>query len=242
MDTLSLSPHILIIDDDLEIRELLRDFLQRRGLIISVSPDGDDLMSMIREMQLDLIVLDLMLPGKSGLELCRDLRRVSRIPIIMLTAVADTSDRIVGLELGADDYVAKPFEPHELLARIRAVLRRRDTTDSAFTPIAPIVHQFAGWTMDITRRRVADPGGVRVEFTRAEFTLLQAFVESSGRVLSREYLLDRCGGDPSLSFDRSVDILVSRLRRKLDDDPKSPALIQTVRGDGYQFVADVRTS
>lgn len=232
-------PHILIVDDDVEIRKLLKDFLRRRGFTVSVAQEEQGLFAALDASKTDLIVLDLLLPGKNGLELCQGLRAVSKVPIIMLTAVADTADRIVGLETGADDYLSKPFDPHELLARIKAVLRRRDDAQAPrFVPPAAEL-SFAGWTFDIERRRLRDPSGVRVELTRAEFNVLAALVEARGRVLSREQLIERCGGDASQSFDRSIDILVSRLRRKLDDDPRAPSMIETVRGGGYQFVAEI---
>jgi two-component system, OmpR family, response regulator len=232
------TPHILVVDDDVQIRSLLKDFFQRRGLKVSVAHDGYGLETVLAEANVDLIILDVMLPGKSGLELCQEIRQRSRIPIIMLTAVTDTGDRIVGLEIGADDYVSKPFDPRELLARIRAVLRRHDGGTARPKDQAATYH-FAGWMLDVERRRLLDSQGVRVELTRSEFNLLAALVEASGRVLSREQLIERCGGDASQSFDRSIDILVSRLRRKLDDDPKSPSMIETVRGGGYQFVAEI---
>lgn len=237
--TVNYAPHILIVDDDADIRELLRDFFQRRGIKVSLAHDGVGMTTILNDAKIDIIVLDLMLPGRSGLELCQDIRKQSKVPIIMLTAVSDTADRIVGLEVGADDYVSKPFDPRELLARIRAVLRRH--APSAETPgdsrPADGTYRFAGWALDVDRRRLIDPNGIRVELTRAEFNLLQALVESAERVLSREQLIERCGGDATYSFDRSIDILISRLRRKLEDDPKAPKLIQTVRGGGYQFVA-----
>lgn len=232
-------PHILIVDDDVEIRKLLKDFFQRRGLKVSLAQDGLGLLAALDASDIDLIVLDLMLPGKSGLELCQDIRTTSKIPIIMLTAVADTADRIVGLEIGADDYLSKPFDPRELLARIRAVLRRRQDSLPAAAVETTQDLVFAGWTLDVERRRLRDPSGVRIELTRAEFNVLAALVEARGRVLSREQLIERCGGDTSHSFDRSIDILVSRLRRKLDDDPRAPSMIETVRGGGYQFVAEI---
>ncbi|MGK9052452.1 response regulator transcription factor [Neorhizobium petrolearium] len=235
---LSSVPHILIVDDNAEIRSLLKDFLQRRGMRVSLAKDGNELALELERTKLDLIVLDIMLPGRTGLELCQEIRRRSRIPIIMLTAMTDTSDRIVGLEVGADDYMSKPFDPRELLARIRAVLRRHGGTALPEPSAAAAVVRFAGWTLDFGRRRLTDAAGVRVELTRAEFNLLEALVEASGRVLSREQLIERCGGNASQSFDRSIDILVSRLRRKLDDNPKAPSMIETVRGGGYQFVAD----
>jgi two-component system OmpR family response regulator len=178
-----------------------------------------------------------MLPGRSGLEICRDIRAHSKMPIIMLTAVTETVDRVVGLEMGADDYVPKPFDPRELLARVRAVLRRPPMEGDSERS-EPRNYRFAGWTLDCARRRLIAPGDVRVELTTAEFNLLQALVRSAQRVLSREQLMDLAGGDGTMSYDRSVDILVSRLRRKMEDDPRAPKLILTVRGGGYQFVPD----
>jgi two-component system OmpR family response regulator len=226
-------PHILIVDDDRGIRHLLQEFFQKRGLRASVAADGVEMEAAIRRAQIDLIVLDVMLPGKSGLELCRELRARYPIPIIMLTAVTETTDRVVGLEMGADDYVPKPFDPRELLARIRAVLRR-NAPEARKDPQRQI-YRFAGWTMDCSRRRLMAPGDVRVELTAAEFNLLHTLVQSAQRVLSREQLIELAGGD---SYDRSVDILVSRLRRKMEDDPRRPKLIMTVRNGGYQFMPE----
>lgn len=232
-----LEPHILIVDDDKGIRDLLREFFQKRGLNTSVAADGNEMEAVMRRGRIDLLVLDVMLPGRSGLELCRDLRaRDSAIPIIMLTAVNETTDRVVGLEMGADDYVPKPFDPRELLARIRAVLRRNGGEVRRLP--ARQVWRFAGWTMDCTRRRLVAPGDVRVELTAAEFNLLATFVRSAQRVLTRDQLIELSGGEGGASYDRSIDILVSRLRRKMEDDPKSPKLIQTVRSGGYQFIPE----
>jgi two-component system OmpR family response regulator len=230
-------PHILIVDDDRDIRELLQAFFHKRGLRASVAADGIEMEALMRRSAVDLIVLDVMLPGKSGLELCRELRARHSTPIIMLTAVTETTDRVVGLEMGADDYVPKPFDPRELLARVRAVLRR-PPMEGASERSEPRTYRFAGWTLDCARRRLIAPGDVRVELTTAEFNLLQALVRSAQRVLSREQLMDLAGGDGTMSYDRSVDILISRLRRKMEDDPRAPKLILTVRGGGYQFVPD----
>jgi len=226
-------PHILIVDDDKDIRDLLQEFFQKRGLRASVAADGVEMEAAMRRAQIDLIVLDVMLPGKSGLELCRELRARYPTPIIMLTAVTETTDRGVGLEMGADDYVPKPFDPRELLARIRAVLRR-NAPETRKDPQRQI-YRFAGWTMDCSRRRLMAPGEVRVELTAAEFNLLTTFVQSAQRVLSRDQLIELAGGD---SYDRSIDILVSRLRRKMEDDPRTPRLIMTVRNGGYQFMPE----
>jgi two-component system OmpR family response regulator len=229
--------HILIVDDDRGTRDLLREFLERHGLHVSVARDGEEMQSILKSTTIDLLVLDVMLPGRSGLEICRDIRARSRMPIIMLTAVTETVDRVVGLEMGADDYVPKPFDPRELLARVRAVLRR-PPMEGASKRSEPRTYRFAGWTLDCARRRLIAPGDVRVELTTAEFNLLQALVRSAQHVLSREQLMDLAGGDGTMSYDRSVDILVSRLRRKMEDDPRAPKLILTVRGGGYQFVPD----
>jgi two-component system OmpR family response regulator len=226
-------PHILIVDDDKDIRDLLQEFFQKRGLRASVAADGVEMEAAMRRAQIDLIVLDVMLPGKSGLELCRELRARYPTPIIMLTAVTETTDRVVGLEMGADDYVPKPFDPRELLARIRAVLRR-NAPETRKDPQRQI-YRFAGWTRDCSRRRLMAPGVVRVELTAAEFNLLTTFVQSAQRVLSRDQLIELAGGD---SYDRSIDILVSRLRRKMEDDPRTPRLIMTVRNGGYQFMPE----
>jgi two-component system OmpR family response regulator len=229
--------HILVVDDDRGTRDLLREFLERHGLHVSVARDGEEMQSVLKRSPIDLIVLDVMLPGRGGLDLCREIRARSRTPIIMLTAVTETVDRVVGLEMGADDYVPKPFDPRELLARIRAVLRRPPLEGPSERP-EPRTYRFAGWTLDCARRRLIAPGDVRVELTTAEFNLLQALVRSAQRVLSREQLMDLAGSDGAMSYDRSVDILVSRLRRKMEDDPRAPKLILTVRGGGYQFVPD----
>ena len=231
-------PHILVVDDDRGIRDLLQEFFRKRGLTASVAADGAEMEAAMRRGTIDLVVLDVMLPGRSGLDLCRELRaRDASIPIIMLTAINDTTDRIVGLEMGADDYVPKPFDPRELLARIRAVLRRNGGGGARRLPQRQI-WRFAGWTMDCSRRRLMAPGEVRVELTAAEFNLLAAFVRSGQRVLTRDQLMELSGGDGGISYDRSVDILVSRLRRKMEDDSRSPKLIQTVRSGGYQFLPE----
>ncbi|MHA6641677.1 response regulator [Mesorhizobium sp. A623] len=229
-------PHILIVDDDRDIRELLQEFFHKRGLRASVAADGIEMEAAMRRAPVDLIVLDVMLPGKSGLELCRELRARHPTPIIMLTAVTETTDRVVGLEMGADDYVPKPFDPRELLARVRAVLRR-NAPEARKEPQRQI-YRFAGWTMDVSRRRLLAPGEVLVELTGAEFNLLHTFARSAQRILTREQLIDLSGGEEGASYDRSIDILVSRLRRKMEDDPRAPSLIQTVRSGGYQFMPE----
>lgn len=236
--TLKADAHILIVDDDKEIRDLLQEFFRKHGMRASVARDEDEMQAELRRAPVDLIVLDVMLPGRSGLDICRDLRIRSTVPIIMLTAVTETIDRVVGLEMGADDYVPKPFDPRELLARTRAVLRRPSASGANHRSV-PQVYKFAGWTLDAARRRLLRPDDVRVELTTAEFNLLHTLVRSGQRVLSREQLVELSNQSGDYSYDRSVDILVSRLRRKMEDDPRSPRLVMTVRGGGYQFVPEV---
>ncbi|MBV2144365.1 response regulator transcription factor [Falsochrobactrum sp. TDYN1] len=234
--------HVLIVDDDKDIRDLLHEFLKRRGLRVSVARNGDEMHELLgRTGRVDLIILDVMLPGKSGIEICQEVRRYSRVPIIMLTAIADAADKILGLEIGADDYIAKPFEPRELLARIRAVLRRYEASRGPSQPLTPI-YRFAGWTFDCARRRLTSPENARVDLTTAEFNLLEAFVKSSQRILSRDQLMEMAGNEVVYGYDRSVDILISRLRRKLEDDPRAPKLILTIRGGGYQFAQEVEVA
>jgi two-component system OmpR family response regulator len=191
-----------------------------------------------------LVVLDVMLPGEDGVSLCRRLRQRHEMPVIMLTALADEADRVVGLEVGADDYVVKPFSPRELLARIRAVLRRAGGGGGRQPPLAqtPEVSQvltFAGWRLDPARRELRDPEGVLVSLTAGEFDLLKAFVERPQRVLSRDLLLDATRGREAGPFDRSIDVQLGRLRRKVEADPKAPELLKTVRGGGYVLAATV---
>ncbi len=239
------SPHILVVDDDHEIRDLLARFLDKHGLRVTAARDGAEMMKALENPGIDLVVLDLMMPGEDGLSLTRRLRtQGNSVPIVMLTAMGEDTDRIVGLEVGADDYLPKPFNPRELLARIKAVLRRfqGDTNDLApvATPTgsAPRL-KFNDWVLDIATRDLTAPDGVVLTLSAGEFDLLRAFVEHPRRVLSRDQLLDLARGRQAIPFDRSIDIQVSRLRRKLDDDPKEPQLIKTVRGGGYLFTPEV---
>ena len=232
------SPHILVVDDDREIRDLLSRFLDRSGLRVSVARDSREMEKILHDSRIDLLVLDLMLPGKDGLAICRDLPAGSSMPVIMLTAMGETTDRIVGLEVGADDYIAKPFEPRELLARVRAVLRRRDAAGKAFSA-GTKAFQFAGWVLDPVRHRLTSPDGTIVSLSGGEFDLLLAFVERPGRVLTREQLLDLTRSRAAVPFDRSIDVQVSRLRHKIEANPQLPELIVTVRSGGYVFSAQV---
>jgi two-component system OmpR family response regulator len=236
------SPHILVVDDDREIRDLLARFLTLNGCRVSVARDEREMRKVLQEAGIDLIVLDIMLPGKDGLAICRELRAASDVPIIMLTAVAEEIDRIVGLEIGADDYLPKPFNPRELLARIRALLRRSAGAPRRGDDSAQALLRFAGWTLDLGRRRLLSPEGALVTLSTGEYELLRAFVEHPQRILTRDQLLDLARGRSPVPFDRSIDVQVSRLRRKIESDPRAPTIIATVRGDGYLFSAAVERS
>ncbi len=233
------SAHLLVVDDDREIRDLLGRFLRRRGFRVTAARDGREMRQALDDWSIDLIILDLMLPGEDGLSLCRQLRAGSGIPIIMLTARGEETERIVGLEMGADDYMPKPFNPHELLARIRAVLRRAGNASKQETPNDGTVARFEGWELNIAQHRLVSPDGVTVELSAGEYSLLVAFVERPQRVLTRDQLLDLSRGRESIPFDRSIDVQVGRLRRKIEPSPKEPTLIKTVRGKGYLFTPAV---
>ncbi len=233
------SPHILVVDDHSEIRDLLKRFLEQHGMRVSCARDGKEMKRLLDEREFDLLVLDLMMPGEDGLTLCRELRAKSRLPIIMLTAMGEETDRIIGLEMGADDYLSKPFNPRELLARIKAVMRR---TQAESLPVPETLTRdlrFDRWLLDVNRRELVDEEGVGMSLSTAEFDLLKVFLERPQRVLSRDQLLDLARGREAVAFDRAIDTLVSRLRRKLERDPKNPELIKTIWGGGYLFAADV---
>jgi len=232
------SKQILVVDDDRQIRELLESYLQRNGYSVLTLADGRGLLALLQERQdIDLIVLDLMMPGEDGFSLCRRIRTESELPIIMLTASAEETDRIVGLEMGADDYVAKPFNPRELLARIRAVLRRVQTAPE---PAAGLRYFcFAGWQLDTVNRDLIDPEGVVKPLSGADFNLLQLFLEHPNQVLSRDDLLNLTRGREAGPYDRSIDVQLSRVRQRLGDDGKDPHIIKTVRGAGYVLAVEV---
>jgi two-component system OmpR family response regulator len=232
--------HILIVDDDLEIRTLLRDYLHKHGYRATAVADGRAMRDQLERGRVDLIILDIMLPGEDGLSLCRDLRARRDIPVIMLTALGDTTERIVGLEMGADDYLAKPFDPRELLARIKVVLRRtRSLPCSAPGDGDATRLRFAGWTLETTARHLVSPTGVVVPLSGGEYRLLKVLVDHPNRVLTRDQLLDLTQGREAGPFDRSIDVQIGRLRRRLGDDGKEPAIIKTVRGAGYVLAATV---
>jgi two-component system OmpR family response regulator len=233
--------HILVVDDDHEIRTLLAEYLEKNGLRVSVARDGKEMQRVLDRVRVDLVVLDILLPGDDGLTLCRTLRASSQLPIIMLTARGDDVDRILGLELGADDYVPKPFKPRELLARITAVLRR--TTHVLREPLPADVrcYRFAGWRLDTTARSLTDEGGSTVALSGAEFRLLAVLLAHAGQVLSRLQLMELLRGRDLDPFDRSIDQRVSRLRQILRDDARSPLIIKTVYGEGYVIGVPVAT-
>ena len=231
---------MLIVDDDREIRDLTARFLRDHGFRTSVAANGQEMDAALADGRFNIIVLDLMMPGDDGLAICQRLRASSSLPIIMLTALGEETDRIVGLELGADDYLAKPFNPRELLARIKAVLRRsRTCTQFEAAAGAGQTLKFLGWSLSLTARELRDPSGALVTLTSGEFELLAALAERPHRVLSRDQLLDLTRGRDAIPYDRSVDVQLSRLRRKVESDPSHPTLIKTVRNGGYVFTADV---
>jgi two-component system OmpR family response regulator len=226
-------PHILVVDDDREIRELLAKFLERQRFRVTTARDGKEARRTFSNGHFQLVVLDLMLPGEGGMEIAHWLRTEGKVPIIMLTAMAEETDRIIGLELGADDYVTKPFNPRELLARIRAVLRRTGETDDRAPETVAKTYSFSGWMLETARRRLLDPAGIEVALTGGEYDLLVALLDRPNRVLTRDMLLDLLRGRQAGPFDRAIDVAVSRLRRKLEDNGRNAQLIKTVRGGGY---------
>ena len=238
------SQHILVVDDDREIRDLIAKFLTKHGYRVTTAADGREMDKMLADWKIDLVVLDIMMPGEDGLSICRRLRANTPMPIIMLTAMGDDTDRIIGLEMGADDYLAKPFNPRELLARIKAVMRRTELITPMAVDDAPeeegrTYHVFDGWRFDLASRDLVSPDGVRTDLSGGEYELLAAFVTRPQRVLSRDQLLDLARGREAQPFDRAIDVQVSRLRRKIEVDAKEPTLIKTVRGGGYMFTAKV---
>jgi two-component system OmpR family response regulator len=241
MARMNTSPHLLIVDDDRGIRDLVSQFLTRHGYRCSTAKNGQEMRDSITAGRIDLVILDLMLPGEDGLSLCRWLRRDSQLPIIMLTAMGEETDRIIGLEMGADDYLPKPFNPRELLARIKAVMRRTGRPQaSEGAPSRTLT--FEGWRLDLSRRQLNTPDGALVELSAGEFDLLVALAERPQRVLTRDQLIDLARGRAATPFDRSVDVQISRLRRKMEADPKNPTLIKTVRSGGYIFSAVVEAA
>ena len=234
------SPHILVVDDHREIRELVSRALAREGFRVSVAADGKAMRKAVVEGRIDLILLDLMLPGEDGLSLCRSLRAQSTIPIIMLTAKGEEVDRVIGLEMGADDYLSKPFGSRELVARIRAVLRRARGDHAGEARQAARLYRFDRWSLNIESRELLRDDGVIVPLSTGEYDLLLAFVERPQRVLSRDQLLDIARGRAAGAFDRSIDTQISRLRKKIEREPSDPKIVKTVWGGGYVFAAAVK--
>ncbi|QDH16597.1 response regulator [Swingsia samuiensis] len=233
------TPHLLIIDDDREIRELLTQFLERNHFRVTAAKDGREARKAWASGHYQLIVLDLMLPGEDGLDIARWVRSQNNIPIIMVTAMGDETDRIIGLEFGADDYVTKPFNPRELLARIRAVLRRSSDTTEKRLSVDVRKISFAGWNIDPIYRRLFNPQGSEIPLTGGEYDLLMALLERANRVLTREMLMELLHGRQAGPFDRSIDVAISRLRRKLDSESGNSQIIKTIRGGGYVLAAEV---
>ena len=234
-------PQLLIVDDDEDILELLTKFFRQHAYGVSTANNGASMFELLRTESFDLMVLDVMLPGEDGFSLCRRLRATSRLPVIMLTAMGDHTDRVVGLEIGADDYLSKPFNARELLARVKAVLRRfpESQREGGSNDARPEV-AFAGWRLDLTKRELRSSDDVLVPLSGGEFDLLLSFAEHPNRVLTRDQLLDFGRGASHEAFDRSIDVQVSRLRRKLDRDPSEQSLIRTVRNGGYMFTPVVK--
>jgi two-component system OmpR family response regulator len=231
--------HILIVDDDAEIRTLLGRYLEKNGLRVSAVADGRGMWQALERGAFDLIVLDVMLPGDDGLTLCRTLRARSDIPVIMLTARGEETDRIVGLEIGADDYLPKPFSARELLARIKVILRRARTLPANLQPVASRQMRFGAWTLDTERRQLVSPDGVVTPIGGAEYRLLRVFLDHPNRVLNRDQLMDLTQGRDADALDRSIDMQVSRLRRTLGGGSRDAAMIKTVRGEGYVLAVPV---
>ena len=233
--------HLLIVDDDKEIRNLLTDYLEQADYRVTAVGDGKAMRRVLESNRIDLVILDLMLPGEDGLTLCRELRGKTNLPVLMLTARGDEVDRIIGLEMGADDYLAKPFNPRELLARIKSVVRRAQALPPNMETDKVHTLRFAGWTLDVTTRNVTAADGLVVPLSGAEYRLLRVFLDHPQRVLAREQLLELANGREAILFDRSIDVLVGRLRKRLHDDSREPVLIKTVRGEGYVLASSVES-
>jgi DNA-binding response OmpR family regulator len=233
--------HIAIVEDDPDVRALLARCLDMGGYKVTALETGDDIENVLTANPADLVILDVGLPGMDGLTITQKIRRHSDIAIIIVSGRGDLADRVVGLEIGADDYVTKPFEPREILARVRSVLRRGRHHGEA-APVVNQAHQifsFGDWSLDVTAQALTGTEGLQIGLTSGEFRLLEALVTRAGRVLSRDQLMDVCYGNDSPAFDRSIDVCVARLRKKLNDNPRNPATIRTVRNGGYIFAARV---
>lgn len=235
--------HILIVDDQAEICDLVQEYLSGEGYRVSAAQDGTGMRKVMVESRVDLVILDLMLPGEDGLTLARALRQESTVGIIILTGRGEIVDRIIGLEMGADDYLPKPFHLRELLARVKSVLRRASSRSMENQAVSPRSKaRFAGWNLDLSSRELLSPSGKEVRLTTGEFDLLAAFVNNANQVLTRDRLLDLARNREGGPFDRTIDVQVGRLRRKLEEDPQRPTMIKTVRGTGYIFTPPVEVN
>lgn len=233
-------PHILVVDDHREIRDAVTRYLEKNGMRATAARDATDMDAKLAKGHFDLIVLDVMMPGEDGLSVCRRLSTKGSIPILLLTALGEETDRIVGLEIGADDYLAKPFNPRELIARIKAILRRAVRSESYAGSLTGRRIAFSHWILDTDSRVLSRPEGQQIDLTSSEFKLLVVLLERARSVLSRDQLLDLTSGRAASVFDRTIDNQISRLRRKIESDPSRPRLITTVRGGGYCLAADVK--
>lgn len=237
---MSIPDHILVVDDDTEIRSLLQEYLSRHGYRVTAAADGRAMEQALEDARIDLVVLDVMLPGEDGVSLCRRLRDRSTLPVIMLTARGEENDRIAGLETGADDYLPKPFNPRELLARITSVLRRARMLPEELSPEDVRSFRFGGWQLDTLSRQLTSPDRIVVPLSGAEYRLLCIFLNHPNVVLSREQLMEMSRGrEMNQPFDRSIDVQISRLRQRLRDDGREPDFIRSVRGEGYLFASKV---
>jgi two-component system OmpR family response regulator len=245
---MSNTTNLLIVDDDVEICQLLSQFLSKHNFTVFTAHDGEEMDAQLKLHPFDLIVLDMMLPGEDGISICRRLQSSQQIPILMLSAAGEDTDRIIGLEVGADDYLSKPFNPRELLARIRAILRRSQPSDDPAsseqaTPVTNITNSqrlfFENWSLNLSTRQLTSPSNIEISLSAGEYDLLTAFLENPQKILSRDQLLDLTRNRFSGPFDRSIDMQVSRLRQKIEENPKHPQFIKTVRGGGYLFTAKV---
>lgn len=232
--------HILVVDDDEDLLALLKKFLERHHYIVDTATSGAQMDVRIQAADFDVVILDIMLPGEDGLSLCRRLRSTSRVPVIMLTAMTDITDRIVGLELGADDYLAKPFDARELLARIRALLRRSVVYGEILSSHNAVL-QFGTWQLNVTKRELRSEDATQIPLSNGEFELLLVFLEHPQRLLTREQLIDYAQGSAHEVFDRSIDVKISRIRRKIEANARNPEVIRTVRNAGYIFTLPVRS-
>jgi len=236
-------PHILIVDDDRDIRTLLSEILEKNDLIIFQASRGSEMRSILKSKKIDLMILDINLPDEDGISLCKEVRASSNLPIIMLTAKTSPIERVIGLETGADDYVCKPFEPMELVSRVRSVLRRSqlNVLSEKISGEVSKIH-FDSWTLDVLGRHLVRADGMVLSLSGAEFNLLKLFIDHANQVMNRDQIMDHIYGRESGPFDRSIDIQVSRLRNKIESNPKTPTIIKTVRSEGYLFTPKISTS